>query len=416
MSRYTAYYITSAGGGPTTYNQSASGTLTSSGSLAKQAQKILAGTIASVGALLKLTQKSYTGSVACAGAWLGQSQKVLGGTVASAGALNKLTSRLFAGGLTPSAGLTGAKVALISLAGTLTGAGGLVKQAGKQLYGYLQTTLVSDAFTDSDSTLVSAHTIGPVNEIGAAWTNNTGANAISGNRVASFSGSTRTNHSTFDGKSPNGILTARVTYSTIAGIAIGVIARYVNDVAYWRIELNGGQLLIFEVNGTTTTRAFTNVSLADGQTYVLRAVFNGNTISATLDGASEISYSSASFNNAVTRHGIRVVTGIGQAAGLLAVDDLTWSAPSLSGSLSRQVNKVLSGEVNPAGALAKLTAKAFSGVLSFIGSLISAIVTVSLPPAARTYTPPSDSRSYAPMAESRVYTPPTDPDYTPPEG
>lgn len=128
------------GSGGTQYNQSAAGTLTSAGDIAKQTGKPLAGTLTSAGALIKRADKLLAGTLTTAGNLAKQANKALAGTLTSAGAL------------------TASKVSLISLEGTLTSAGTLAKSTNKALGGALTSSgvLIRDARKALDGTLTSA--------------------------------------------------------------------------------------------------------------------------------------------------------------------------------------------------------------------------------------------------------------------
>jgi len=103
--------------GGTTFNQSVAGSVTPAGAVTKQAGKPLAGAISPAGTQVK------------------QTNKAVAGTTASAGTLLKTTVKRFTGAVTPSSALANALVRLLSLAGAVTPAGVLLKQANKILSG-----------------------------------------------------------------------------------------------------------------------------------------------------------------------------------------------------------------------------------------------------------------------------------------
>lgn len=185
------------GGGGTTYNQSAGGTLTGSGSLSKQtrkglagtltgsgsllkrASKLLAGTLTGSGALIKRTtklvagtltgsgvlvkqaRKVLAGTLTSSGTVIKQSRKVLAGTLTGAGSLIKRTSKLLAGTLTGSGAMVAVRTFLKSVGGTLTGSGSLVKQTQKPLAGTLASagTLLKQVRKAFGGTLTGSGTL-----------------------------------------------------------------------------------------------------------------------------------------------------------------------------------------------------------------------------------------------------------------
>ncbi len=114
-------------------------TLTDSGALIKQSGKVLAGGITPSGVLAasKTVLVALLGTLTTAGALVKQTAKPLAATLTDSGALIKQTGKALAGGLTSSGVLTSFKVALVSLIGTLTSSGALAKQTGKLLTGTL---------------------------------------------------------------------------------------------------------------------------------------------------------------------------------------------------------------------------------------------------------------------------------------
>lgn len=140
-----------AGGGGTTYNQSASGTLTPAGAMTRQTNKVAAGTLTTAGATVRSTAKSLAGTLTTAGAAIKQAAKSLAGTLSTSGAL--ATARIYlaalTGTLTPAGTL--AKQAGKSMAGTLTSAGALVRSTAKSLAGTLASAgaLVADFISGS---------------------------------------------------------------------------------------------------------------------------------------------------------------------------------------------------------------------------------------------------------------------------
>lgn len=154
-----------AAGGPQQYPQSVGGTLTSSGLLVKQEQKIfaggwsgsgllvkqtgkpLAGALTSSGDILRTFGRSTAGTLTDSGGLSKQTGKPLAGSLSDSGLLVKQTAKGLVGDLTSSGAFNAFKVALVSLAGSLSSSGLLVKQAAKPLTGALTDagTLIKEA-------------------------------------------------------------------------------------------------------------------------------------------------------------------------------------------------------------------------------------------------------------------------------
>lgn len=126
--------------GPTTFNQSVDGAITPSGTLLKQANKLLAGTITPSGGLLKQVNKIFTGAITPTGALLEQLVKLISvsGSITPTGTLTKQINKSFTGGIT----FVGTLVKLVSknLTGAITPTGALVKQISKTFTGVLTFT------------------------------------------------------------------------------------------------------------------------------------------------------------------------------------------------------------------------------------------------------------------------------------
>ena len=128
------------GSSGTTYTQSNSGTLTSSGAIIRKAKKTLAGTLTTAGAIIR------------------KAKKTLAGTLTTAGTLTKKTTKAFAGTLTTAGALTAIRTVYLVLAGTLTTGGALTRKAQKTLAGTLITggAVVKKTFKTFAGTLTSA--------------------------------------------------------------------------------------------------------------------------------------------------------------------------------------------------------------------------------------------------------------------
>lgn len=171
------------------------------------------------------------------------------------------------------------------------------------------TTLVYDTFTDADSTALESHTISPTNTPSTAWT--TDAFTITGNKAVNESTAVRRTARCNSGKA-NCTVSAKVAIAGDEGSALtarcsGLIVRYSDADNYWWVCIHNrnNTFYIIERNATTeTVQASASVTIADGVEYLISAVLNGTTITATLDGANQISYASAALNSTATVHGL----------------------------------------------------------------------------------------------------------------
>lgn len=131
------YFIIGADAGGTEFQQAIVGTLTTSGVIINQGQKVMLGTQTTAGNLTNQMQTALIGTLTTAGAVLNNAQKVIAGTLTTAGELTKQAQIKFVGTLTTAGALF--NQAQILIAGVLSTAGGLVLQAQKALIGTLTT-------------------------------------------------------------------------------------------------------------------------------------------------------------------------------------------------------------------------------------------------------------------------------------
>jgi len=125
-------YKTSGGGG-TTYNQSASGSITVSGLVVKQTNKTPTGSITPAGAIVKSTLRKLVGSIT------------------GAGAIVRSTARNLAGSITGSGAVQSAAAFFKSVGGSITAAGALVTELIEGAQTFFQT--VTGSITAAGSVL-----------------------------------------------------------------------------------------------------------------------------------------------------------------------------------------------------------------------------------------------------------------------
>lgn len=119
---------------------SLSGTLTTAGTLAKQSNKLLSGTLTTAGTIARQAQKALSGTLTTAGAITRQTQKAVSGTLSLSGALSNTKTAILS--ITATLSTSGSLSSQVtkSLSGTLTTAGALTRQAQKSVTGTLATT------------------------------------------------------------------------------------------------------------------------------------------------------------------------------------------------------------------------------------------------------------------------------------
>ena len=177
----------------------------------------------------------------------------------------------------------------------------------KKVGGVIPTgLLVNDTFTDTDGVFLNAHTpdLAPA---GSSWTYNQ-YTKISGNTVKAVGGYYA------GGGIVAGAYNVRVTFScansagsNVGSQDCGVGLRRSGSYSY-RVEFNtiGKVFRISEHDGTTfTIRASVSIpTLTAATLYTIVATVQGTTITATLDGANQISYDQATLNPLATTHSL----------------------------------------------------------------------------------------------------------------
>jgi len=113
------------------------GSITPTGQFAKTVQKVFNGTITPSGVLeaVKTALLSLAGSLTPSGSLAKQTSKALAGSSTPTGELSKQTNKVFGGSITPSGVVAAIKTALLSVSGSITPSGSLTKQVNKMLAG-----------------------------------------------------------------------------------------------------------------------------------------------------------------------------------------------------------------------------------------------------------------------------------------
>lgn len=174
------------------------------------------------------------------------------------------------------------------------------------------TIQVSDSFTDTTGTDLSAHTVSPTNVPGGSWTELTNTWQIAGGVNAGLITSGAQNSSASipcgfaDGNLSVEADSAATNTATSGDCGLIVRASDSNNFFKFGVNAQADAFRIVERNGgTNTTRATTSITITPGTYYTVTVNLNGQTVTAQLDGANEISYGSAALNETVENHGLQ---------------------------------------------------------------------------------------------------------------
>lgn len=179
--------------------------------------------------------------------------------------------------------------------------------------------LIYDQFTDADTTLVSAHTIGPTNVPSTSWTYKAyhavpGTAQIDTNKVRPTTAG-KVELYTCDPGYANGLIELDFNFG-VTGDEVGIDFRFTDASNHWFAEAvySGGLLRIIErTSGTSTTRATTTLgagAVPRSTDHHLALTLNGDAISLVISGGATgtVTYSS-SVRNTVTNHGFIIYEG-----------------------------------------------------------------------------------------------------------
>lgn len=184
--------------------------------------------------------------------------------------------------------------------------------------------VVYDTFTDTDATVLSSHTPEKC-PAGSTWGGGTTTtdDKIYSNELRGLRGSLTGGHCGIETGVADCIITATVKPHSVSG-GIGYFWRlpgikvrcntaaysvsYSDTQSYYLICVNSNldkfHILEKASGNTWTERASASVTMDASTAYVIKATLSGSTITATLDGANEISYASATSNQTSTIHGV----------------------------------------------------------------------------------------------------------------
>lgn len=164
--------------------------------------------------------------------------------------------------------------------------------------------LLYDTFTDTNGTLLTAHTM----DVGGGWTNQIGTFDIQSNRANRASAGSPDNQSVATADAGMADYEVTCTVNGAAGSdGTGIAVRYSasNQRFYFaQIEILNNAFRIYEYNAGYTQRATASTSLTGGTDYDMVVRMEGTTITASLL-TEELIYASASTNSSSTLVGLR---------------------------------------------------------------------------------------------------------------
>lgn len=275
---------------------------------------------------------SLAGTITPAGSLIRDSTKTVAGSITPAGVLAKLVDKLFGGTVTPAGSLTTVRVILRDFSGTITPAGALAKLVDKTVGG---TITPSGAVTKNASKTITG-AIAPAGSLTkdvskpmAGSLTPTGALELVKVILRNFSGTI----------TPTGGLT-RDTQKAVAGTVTpaGTVSKATSKT----------------VSGTVTpagTLAKSVSKLLSGQIIPAGALSTVKVVVRTFAGS---------------------ITPAGSLTRITETSTAGSIAPT--GTLTRSVSKSVGGTVTPTGVVAKLVAKVVSGTLGLAGALQAVLV------------------------------------------
>jgi len=179
---------------------------------------------------------------------------------------------------------------------------GLIPSSGSAV------TLVSDTFTDTGGTNLTAHTpdIRPGSN---AWVAVAGTIDIQANKAQGENSANQ--YYSIDAGQADVTISADVTPSATTAGSWGISGRISDASNSWDVTVNAsaGSFRLYEHNaGVYTIRASAAVTINNGTAYTLAGQFSGQNVTATINGGNQISYGSATLNQSTTKHGLNVPT------------------------------------------------------------------------------------------------------------
>jgi len=190
------------------------------------------------------------------------------------------------------------------------------------------TLLISDTFTDADTTALSAHTIAPTNLPGNGWVQlGSVAHTVQTNKVQRSSSFSAAGYAVEIGQAPVKVRATMTDATNFGGAEVGVFIRYQSDANYWLAAriLTGGvnTVKLIEVSGGVLSM---RASIADNPTTIANwaeVEDGGSQLTIRNELGNSASYTS-SFLAAVTKCGIGKDSSY--SSGISTWDDFTVTA------------------------------------------------------------------------------------------
>ena len=241
------------------------------------------------------------------------------------------------------------------------------------------TVVVSATFAGTDATAIADYVPGTVPGTNR-FTSRSGAWQLSSN-MAHPSSASNLAHATIESGTTNGVITAEArmnSSNTSLARVTGIVFRWTDASNYWmcgfliKDQVTSTFYIVQVSSGTPTSRASTNLALAADTMYTVQITLSGNDMSATLEGANTITYSSSTGASS-TVHGIcgrdttsyvdDFVVDDGSSGGTSYNQNAAGSLTS-AGVIVRDTAHLLTGSLSSAGSLAKRVARAIAGSLN----------------------------------------------------
>ena len=185
---------------------------------------------------------------------------------------------------------------------------------------------LQDTFTDTNGVSLDAHT--PDIIPAGGWTEHTGDWDIQSNRADPSAVNGQVDRASADSTLSDFTIEATTHVGQAAtSEKVGLIGRQSDATNFWMLWLErlagADKWSIYDcVAGVYTQRATNTPTASQNTDFTQKGVFNGATIDAYLDGGSQITYASASFNQTATKVGLRSKLD-GAVTNNNYVDDLT---------------------------------------------------------------------------------------------
>lgn len=174
----------------------------------------------------------------------------------------------------------------------------------------LTGVIVTDTFTDTNGVTLKNHTpdVAPEGSSWGGYSIYDGVGTIGSNTILGPA------YGIIDSKAFN--VTVTLTCTNSGDEYSGIILRgslSSSDSYHVYVSADDDQFVImrYSSGGSATKVATKSVTIDAATAYTIVATANGTTISATLDGGNDISYSSATLNLGSTYHGLRIYSGSG---------------------------------------------------------------------------------------------------------